>query len=76
MPDNSQVASPVAVFQFEVFDRNTRAWSVMPYRATQRYIDTFGGVALPGTMRWVAEAEVDAAGIHRPAAVAVEASPG
>lgn len=65
MPDNSKTPAPVAVFQFELFDRATRAWTVMPYRATQRYIDAFGGVALPSTLRWVSEAEVDASGMHR-----------
>jgi hypothetical protein len=66
MPE-SEGPAQVAVFQFEVFDRIARAWSLMPFRATQGYIDAAGGVALPHTRIWVPEAEVEASGVHRPA---------
>ena len=66
MPDKFDSVAKVAVFRFEVFDRPTRAWRLVPYRATQQHIDTFGGVALPNSRQWVAPAEVDAAGVHHP----------
>lgn len=65
MPDNVETMVRIPVFRFEVFDRLTRAWTLAPYFATQHHIDAYGGVALPGTRRMVAPAEVDATGIHR-----------
>ena len=67
MPDKIETVVQVPVFRFEIFDRATRAWSAVSYMATQNHIDAFGGVPLPSTRRWVAQAEVDAAGIYRPA---------
>lgn len=68
MPESTEGQAQVEVFQFEVFDRITRAWSLMPFRATQAYIDAARGVALRHTRIWVPDAEVEANGRHRPAA--------
>lgn len=56
----------VAVYRFELMDRQARAWKRTEYFATVEHIDRLAGARLLGTKILVTADEVTPDGIYRP----------